>query len=202
MPPQQVLLFIVGTIVILFAAYYVTYYVGMKATGKSRGSFRNRNINLLDRYAIARDKQFCVVEIAGKVYIVGVTNHTMTLLDTLDAAAFAELTKSNENTTTPWSMTPVGQYGNKLTRKVVDFIAVKTGKKQQYDSNAGTADFASSLKEAEMAANEKETIADEVVEEIDETEDRKDALDTVTSEDISSDDHHESMKAWRKTDAD
>ena len=202
MPPQQVLLFIVGTIVILFAAYYVTYYVGMKATGKTRGSFRNRNINLLDRYAIARDKQFCVVEIAGKVYIVGVTNHTMTLLDTLDAAAFAELTKSNENTTTPWSMTPVGQYGNKLTRKVVDFIAVKTGKKQQYDSNAGTADFASSLKEAEMAANEKETIADEVVEEIDETEDRKDALDTVTSEDISSDDHHESMKAWRKTDAD
>jgi len=154
MPPDQVILFIVGTIVILFGAYYVTYYVGMKASGKTRAGMRNRNINMLDRYAISRDKQFCIIEIAGKVYIVGVTNHTMTLLDTFDAADFAEQTEKNEENTTPWGMTPVGQYGNKLTRKVVEFIAVKTGKKQQYETKTGTADFAESMKEAERTANE------------------------------------------------
>ena len=128
MDPGQVIVFIIGTIVILFGAYYVTYYVGMKASGQTRARFKNRNIILLDRYAIARDKQFCAVEIAGKVYIVGVTNHAMTLLDTVDAEAYAKLTENNEDNT-PWNMTPVGQYGNKLTRKVVSFIAEKTGKK-------------------------------------------------------------------------
>ena len=153
MPPEQVILFIVGTIVILFGAYYVTYFVGMKASGQTRAGMRNRNISLLDRYAISRDKQFCIVEIAGKVYVVGVTNHTMTLLDTFDAAVFAELTESKEDSVTPWRMTPVGQYGNRLTRKVVEFIAAKTGKRQVYESKTGTADFTENMKTAEQNAD-------------------------------------------------
>ena len=149
MPPDRVILFIVGTIVVLFAAYYVTYFVGMKASGQTRTGLRNRNINILDRYAIARDKQFCVIEIAGKVYFIGVTNHTMTLLDTFDAAAFAKLTEGNRDNT-PWNMTPVGQYGNKLTRKIVEFIAVKTGRiPQESEEKTGESDFAESLKEAQ-----------------------------------------------------
>ena len=156
MPPDRVILFIIGTIVILFGAYYVTYYVGMKATGQTRAGLRNRNITVLDRYAIARDKQFCVIEIAGKVYILGVTNHTMTLLDTIDAAVFAEMTKDSEDGVTPWGMTPVGQYGNRLTKKVVEFIAIKTGKKQQYQKKSGEADFTENLKEARRNADEKE----------------------------------------------
>ena len=127
MPPQQVIIFIVGTIVILFGAYYVTYYVGMKATGQTRAGLRNRNISLLDRFAISRDKSFCIIEIAGKVYIVGVTNNAMTLLDTFDAAAFAKLTEDSSEPV-PWNMTPVGQYGNKLTKKLVAFIASRSGK--------------------------------------------------------------------------
>ena len=155
MPPEQVILFIVGTVVILFGAYYVTYYIGMKASGQTRAGFRNRNIILLDRYAIARDKQFCVIEVAGKVYVIGMTNHTMTLLDTLDAAAFAKLTEDNQDIT-PWNMTPVGQYGNKLTRKLVAFIAEKTGKAQpqQKKTDCCGADFSESLKEAERVAGD------------------------------------------------
>jgi len=154
MPPEQVILFIVGTIVILFGAYYVTYYVGLKASGQTRAGMRNRNISMLDRYAISRDKQFCIVEVAGKVYVIGITNHTMTLLDTFDAADFAKLTENKEESATPWSMTPVGQYGNRLTRKVVEFIAEKTGKKQIYENKSGTADFSENLKAAERNANE------------------------------------------------
>jgi len=151
MPPEQVIIFIIGTIVILFGAYYVTYFVGMKASGQTRAGMKNRNIIMLDRYAIARDKQFCIIEIAGKVYIIGVSNHSMTLLDTLDAEKFAELTESNEDTT-PWNMTPVGQYGNKLTRKLVAFIAEKTGKIRKKDENvyqSDKTDFSDSLKEAQ-----------------------------------------------------
>ena len=156
MPPEQVILFIVGTVVILFGAYYVTYYVGMKASGQTRAGFRNRNIILLDRYAISRDKQFCVIEVAGKVYVIGMTNHTMTLLDTLDAAAFAKLTEDNQEMT-PWNMTPVGQYGNKLTRKLVAFIAEKTGRTQpeQKKTDSGGVDFSESLKEAQRTAGDK-----------------------------------------------
>jgi len=154
----------------------------MKATGQTRAGLRNRNISLLDRYAISRDKSFCIVEIAGKVYIVGVTNNAMTLLDTLDAAAFAKLTEDN-NEPVPWNMTPVGQYGNKLTKKFVAFIASRTGKAQPTtrirsettdirsettDIRSGTtgvssgtpkvrsrdSDFSLSMKEAERAASD------------------------------------------------
>ena len=148
MPPDRVILFIIGTIVVLFGAYYVTYFIGMKASGQTRTGLRNRNINLLDRYAIARDKQFCVIEIAGKVYFLGITNHSITLLDTYDAEAFEKLTEDNRDNT-PWNMTPVGQYGNKLTRKIVAFIAEKTGKIPQENKEPGGSDFADSLKEAQ-----------------------------------------------------
>jgi len=154
MPPEQVILFIIGTIVILFGAYYVTYFIGMKASGQTRAGLKNRNIKLIDRYAIARDKQFCVIEVAGKVYIVGVTNHTMTLLDTLDAAAFVELTEIDEENNLPWNKTPVGQYGNKLTRMVVAFVAEKTGKAPKKAKNPIDSDFAENLKEAERAAED------------------------------------------------
>jgi len=152
---RQVIVFIVGMVVILFGAYYVTYYVGLKASGQTRSGMKNRNIALLDRYAVARDKQFCIIKVAGKVYLVGMTNNTMTLLDTIDAATFSELTENNDEPV-PWNMTPVGQYGNKLTQKVVAFIAEKTGKIQpQTESKKTSDDFSENLRKAQQNADEK-----------------------------------------------
>ena len=148
MPPQQVIFFIIGTLVIVFGAWYVTYFVGMKATGQTRAGMRNRSIKVLDRYAIARDKQFCVVEIAGKVYIIGVANHSMTLLDTVEAEEFARLTEADDDETIPWNMTPVAMYGNRLTRKLVAFIAEKTGKTGQKPEKTNETDFAEHFEEA------------------------------------------------------
>jgi len=207
MPPEQVIMFIIGTVVVLFGAYYVTYYVGMKASGQTRAGFKNRNIKLIDRYAIARDKQFCIIEIAGKVYIVGATNHAMMLLDTIDAEEFERLAeKYADNNTMPWNMTPVGQYGNMLTRKVVEFIAKKTGKIPQDEETGPTgpknnveynkSGFAESLKEAELAADYK----NEKNNEHDEDHDLN--TEEEAPEEVSPDNPHESMKAWRKPDAD
>jgi len=158
MPPQQVIIFIIGTIVILFGAYYATYYISMKASGQTRAGMRNRNITVRDRYSIARDKSFCVVEIAGKVYIVGVTNHTMTLLDTVDAADFANITKESPGAAGgAWGDTPVGRYGNKLTKKVVAFVATLLGKEPPEGLSGESSEdknFIDNMKEAQRKADE------------------------------------------------
>lgn len=166
---QQIIVFIIGMLIVVIGAYYVTRFVGMKASGQTRAGLRNRNIKIIDRYAIARDKQFCVVEVADKVYVLGVTTQGMTLLDTYDAEEFAELVEDSGESV-PWNMTPVGRYGNRLTRKVVEYVAVKTGKKQKYDaihgdsdSDADEADFASSFENAQRDEKRRKNVhSDEV----------------------------------------
>jgi len=167
MSPERVIIFIIGTLIVLLAAYYVTYFIGMKASGKTRAGLKNRNIKILDRYSVARDKQFYIIEIASKIYVLGITNQGMTVLDTFEAEEFAELIRKNgESVSVPWNMTPVGKYGNRLTRKVVEFVAVKTGKKQEYDAeydsqNSDANDFASKFENAQRNEMADEEVLDE-----------------------------------------
>ena len=144
MQPLQVTLFIVGTVIIIVAAYYVTYFIGVKSSGASRG--RNRNINLLDRFSISKDKSFCLVEIAGKVYVVAVTNQSMTLLDTLDAATFAG-TAAERGGASPWQVpggrsaqggrgAPGGKYTARMTNRLASFIAARMGKPDPMGSSS------------------------------------------------------------------
>ena len=144
MPPLQVVLSIAGMIVVIVGAYYVTYYIGVKSSGLSRG--RNRNIHMLDRFAISKDKSFCIVEIAGKVYIIGVTNQSMTLFDTLDAEVFAETTGEHEDALA-WP--PPGGPLSGLTKGLTSFLANLTGKTRVTDMG-GTRDksFEESMEEA------------------------------------------------------
>lgn len=142
MDPVQVTLFIVGTIIIIVGAYYVTYFIGVKSSGISRGRNRNRNINMLDRFSISKDKSFCLVEIAGKVYVVGVTNQSMTLLDILDAATFAE-TAAERGGAFSWQGSGAGgifsasgrganrsqnRITNRMTNRLASFIAARMGR--------------------------------------------------------------------------
>jgi len=147
MEPGQVIMFFIGLIVIIVAAYYVTYYVGLKASGQSRGRLRNKNINMLDRFSISKDKSFCLVEIAGKVYVIGITNQSMTLLDTLDAAAFSEAAAEHRDTT-QWSMTPGGRFTGPMTKKLAAFISRKTGRPYDSDFNENRGAFSDSMKTA------------------------------------------------------
>jgi len=141
-------------------AYYTTYYIATRSAGKNRLHIKNKNISIIDRFAFARDKSFCIVEIAGKVYIVGVTNHTMTLLDTIDAAAFAELTANNREPVA-WQNTPVGQYGNKLTKRFVEFIMSRRAGAQDEEETTDDNDsahgskFAETMKAAQAAKTDE-----------------------------------------------
>ena len=127
MPPGQVIVTFVGMIAIIVAAYYVTYYIGKKASGQSHSRLRNKNINIVDRFSISKDKSFCLVEINGKVYLIGITNQSMTLIDTLDAAAFSEAA-AEHNDKAQWYSAPGGRITGPLTRKLAGFISKRMGR--------------------------------------------------------------------------
>ena len=141
----------VGIIVVIFGAYYVTKFIGTKASGQSRRRNRsgNRSIIMLERFAISKDKSFCIVEIAGKAYIIGVTSQSMSLLDTLDAEAYAEY-MAESGTKDAWQAVPGGAFGGKLVNDLASFIAKKMGKTHDLPGNEGmeSTGFAASMKTA------------------------------------------------------
>jgi len=146
MPPLQIILSLVGIVVVIIACYYTTYYIGAKASGQGRKKPKNKNISLIDRFSVSKDKSFCLVEIAGKVYVVGVTNQSMTLLDTLEAEVFAEA-ETERRDARPWHVTG-GRFVSRLTKRFAAFLAHKMGRELEFSEAAGGATFADSLKHA------------------------------------------------------
>jgi flagellar biogenesis protein FliO len=71
-------------VIVIIAAYYVTYFIGSRGM-KSRSS---REIKLRDRFAVSKDKTFALVEVRGRVYLVALTNGGAALLDSYDLAEF------------------------------------------------------------------------------------------------------------------
>ena len=169
MSPLKVTFSLVCIVIVIIGAYYATYYIGIKASGQSRGRFRNKNINIVDRFAISRDKSFYIVEIAQKVYVIGVTNQAMTLFDTIDAAAFNEAAAQRRDSATysgdaansggatqsghaAYGFGPGGALGggwkNKLTKRLAAFTAARMGRKSGAGSNTGAAAFEENMKAA------------------------------------------------------
>ena len=72
---------------VIFAAYYATRFMAVKA----RPNLGNRRgIRLLDRFALARDKMIVLVEVGEAVYMLGVTNQSMNLIDTVELPEVSE----------------------------------------------------------------------------------------------------------------
>jgi len=142
----RVALSLVGIVLVIFAAYYATWFISVKASGQSRSKLKNKNINLIDRFAFSKDKSFCLVEIAGKVYIIGVTNQSMTLIDTLDSEVFAE-TKTERRETAAWQMAG-GGFTTRLTKKLAAFMAHRMGRQPETIKDGGGAMFADSMRNA------------------------------------------------------
>ena len=157
MPPLQVAGSLIGIIIVLVGAYFATYYIGLKASGqqrrKSKSRSKSRSIKLLERFSISKDKSFCIVEIAGKVYVVGVANLSMTLLDTLDAADFYEATECNDEAPSRNAAQGGGPFSGRFLKSVAGFMNINVGKKGARESkrkseNMG-ASFADTLKSAQ-----------------------------------------------------
>ena len=148
MEPVRVALSLAGIVLVIFAAYYATWFIGAKASGRGHGKLRNKNINLIDRFAISKDKSFCLLEIAGKVYVIGITNQTMTLLDTLDSAEFTETSTERSDSET-WHIASGGRLTDRITKKLATFLAHKMGRDFKINMNGNGATFAESMKNAQ-----------------------------------------------------
>lgn len=155
MDPLQVALSLAGVVLVIFGCYYVMYFVGTRAAGqsRSRNAYRGRCINVLERFAISKDKSFCIVEIAGKIYVIGVSNQSMTIIDTLDADEFAQFNATRAESQ-PWHSMPGGYLGGRLTNKLASFIAQKIRKTPEAEtrSNEDGSTFSDNMK----AAREKD----------------------------------------------
>jgi flagellar biogenesis protein FliO len=77
-------LFIVGLAAIIAAAYFVTYFVGSRSLRVKSA----REIKLLDRFALSKDKAFYLVSVKGKVYFIAMANQSAALIDTFDGSEF------------------------------------------------------------------------------------------------------------------
>ena len=148
MDPVRVALSLIGIVIIIIAAYYATWFISVKASGQGHGKLRNKNINLVDRFAFSKDKSFCLVEIAGKVYVIGITNQSMTLIDTLEASAFAAETVEQRQQAVAWDMIPGSRFTSRMTKRLATFIAHKMGKQLIVNEGEGGATFAESMKNA------------------------------------------------------
>lgn len=84
MTAGQVVTFIIGTIIVVFGAYYMTYFIGNRSM-KAQGG---RTIRVLDRTALSKDKMICILEIHGKVYIVAMSDGGVSLIDSMDVAEY------------------------------------------------------------------------------------------------------------------
>jgi flagellar protein FliO/FliZ len=92
---SQTIGLIVVLVVIIFASYFVTKYVAARAGGRSG---KTRYFKVIDRFSLSKDKMFVMVAVGQTVYLVGVTNQGMTLLDQKDLSelpANEELTRKS-----------------------------------------------------------------------------------------------------------
>lgn len=140
MDALQVAFSLAGVVIVIFGCYYVTYFFSRKASGQGRSKIRikGRHISLLERFAISKDKSFCIVEVAGKIYVLGVTNNSITVIDTLDPDVFAQL-KEEQSDSPSWHMMQ-GGLGGRLANRLSSFIVGRFGK----SGPAGTAGGAES----------------------------------------------------------
>jgi len=70
------------TVIVIAAAYYATYWVASRSKRKLGG----KHIRVVERFAISRDKELCLVEFNDKVYFIAITNNAIEAIDKIEAS--------------------------------------------------------------------------------------------------------------------
>ncbi|MDR0818013.1 MAG: flagellar biosynthetic protein FliO [Oscillospiraceae bacterium] len=86
--PFQGILTIVIIVLVIAVAYYATYLIGAHGNRQLNG----RMIRVRERFALSRDKMFCVVEFNNKLYFIAITNGGVEVIDKVDSAEFDTVT--------------------------------------------------------------------------------------------------------------
>jgi flagellar protein FliO/FliZ len=85
--------YFVVMIAILVAAYFTTKYISGKGA-----HLKSRNIRMVDRMMIGKDKHIVLIEVGDKNLLIGVTNQAINVLGDIDGGTlkFKSETKSSE----------------------------------------------------------------------------------------------------------
>jgi flagellar biosynthetic protein FliO len=76
---------LIGIIAVIFFAYWAVSWFGKKYKNSLSSG---KNVKILERTMLGQDKSLVLAQMKDKVYLLGVTNNGIEILDTLDAAEF------------------------------------------------------------------------------------------------------------------
>lgn len=77
----SLLIALLGFILIIYLAYFATKKMGKRMSIRGVG---NKNIKILESVAIGQNKSIAIIEAAGKVLLIGITQNEITLICELD----------------------------------------------------------------------------------------------------------------------
>ena len=76
----QMLLGFLGLVVVLIGCYYATTLVA----GKARRMQQGRAVHILERFAVGKDKMFCLLDMAGVLYLIAMSEGAVTVVDRIE----------------------------------------------------------------------------------------------------------------------
>jgi flagellar biosynthetic protein FliO len=114
-------LFLVAVLVPVAAYYATRFLVGKTQTGNKKAGMK-----LLDRLYLSRDKYILVVKIAGKGYVLGVTNQSVSPIDTLSQEQLSQYEQAP-----PASGGGSGTFSDRLKRLMQAPEALRSAREQQ-----------------------------------------------------------------------
>ncbi len=82
----NIIVMVLALVAIVFAAYYVTRFI----TGRAIRMMRSQKMHIVDRMAIAHDKQIMILQIGDEAHLIGVTGSQITELARLNPEILAE----------------------------------------------------------------------------------------------------------------
>lgn len=75
----QLWLALIGVVVVILGAYYATWIISKRAGQVRQG----RAVQILDRFAVDKNKMFCLIAMGDAIYLVGLTDGAVTVIDHL-----------------------------------------------------------------------------------------------------------------------
>ena len=89
----KILPLILGFLAILFLAYLVTRYMGSKVYNLGTTKY----MRVLEKVFLGNDKSLCIIQIGQRIFVVGVTNHQISIISEINETDLVSLTDHKES---------------------------------------------------------------------------------------------------------
>lgn len=145
---------IIGTIVVIIAAYYTTYLVASRKSKRLSGG----RIRVWERFSLSKDTMVCIIGVKDKAYLVLITDGGATVLETYDAS---ELEQAPDAAAV--SIPGLAEVISRVVRGGVGAIKSGIAARRPGEKRGGHGDFAESMKRADEIIDTYAGVEDEPV---------------------------------------